>query len=66
MLDHNNKDCYDLIATPYRKANEYAIVDAIDIETVIRKKKDEIEAFESEVDTCLQISNSVTMMEIEV
>ena len=26
---------------------------------------DEIEAFESEVDTCLQISNSITMIEID-
>lgn len=56
---------YNAIATPYRAANEYGLVDALEAEKLIKTMADEIEAFESEVDTCLQISNSVTMIEIE-
>lgn len=56
---------HDAIAAPYRKANEYGLVDALGIEKLVKKMKDEIEAFESEVDTCLQISNSITMIEID-
>lgn len=53
------------IADPYRAANEYGLVDALETEKLIKSMTDEIEAFESEVDTCLQISNSITMIEIE-
>jgi hypothetical protein len=56
---------YDAIATPYKDANEYGLVDALDTENLIKKMKDEIENFESEVDSCLQISNSTTLIEIE-
>lgn len=55
---------YEAIAVPYRKANEYGLVDVLEIEKLIKEMKDEIEQFESEVDTVLQISNSVTMIEI--
>ncbi len=54
---------YDAIANPYRSANEYALVDALETEKIIKTMTDEIEAFESEVDTCLQISNSTTVIE---
>ena len=56
---------HDAIAAPYRAANEYGLVDALNIEQLIKSMRDEIEAFETEVDTCLQISNSITMIEIE-
>lgn len=56
---------HDAIAGPYRAANEYGLVDALETEKLIKSMTDEIEAFESEVDTCLQISNSMTMLEIE-
>ncbi|MDF2540968.1 MAG: hypothetical protein K0S47_686 [Herbinix sp.] len=55
---------HDAIADPYRAANEYDLVDALGAEMLIRKLKEEIEAFESEVDSCLQISNSTTFMTI--
>lgn len=55
---------YDAIAEPYRKANEYALVDGLDIEKVIKTMKEDVESFLSEVDTALQISNSTTIIEI--
>ena len=59
------KASHDAIADPYREANEYGLVDALEAEKIIKHMTDEIEAFESEVDTCLQISNSTTVIEIE-
>ena len=56
---------YDAIAEPYRKANEYGLVDALDGEKLIKEMKDKIESFLSEVDTALQISNSTTIINIE-
>lgn len=56
---------YDAIAEPYRKANEYGLVDALDGEKLIKEMKDKIERFLSEVDTALQISNSTTVINIE-
>ena len=56
---------YDAIAEPYRKANEYGLVDALDGEKLIKEMKDKIERFLSEVDTALQISNSTTIINIE-
>lgn len=59
------QDSYDAIAEPYRKANEYGLVDSLDIEKLIKEMKDKIEGFLSEVDTALQISNSTTIIEID-
>ena len=56
---------YDAIAEPYRKANEYGLVDALDGEKLIKEMKDKIESFLSEVDTALQISNSTTIINRE-
>ncbi|WP_133016806.1 hypothetical protein [Clostridium cuniculi] len=56
---------YEAIAEPYRKANEYGLVDSLDIEKLIKEMKDKIEGFLSEVDTALQISNSTTIIEID-
>ena len=56
---------YDAIAEPYRKANEYGLVDALDGEKLIKEMKHKIETFLSEVDTALQISNSTTIINIE-
>ena len=55
---------FNAIANPYREANEYGLVDVLEINKLIKKMQDDIEAFESEVDTCLQISNSTTFIEI--
>ena len=57
---------YDAIAEPYRKANEYGLVDALEVQKLIKTMKDTIESFESEVDTALQISNSITLIEIDI
>ena len=59
------KTSYDAISEPYREANEYGLVDSLEIEKLIKNMKDRIENFESEVDTVLQISNSITMIEID-
>ena len=56
---------YDAIAEPYRKANEYALVDALDGEQLIKEMNQNIQRFLSEVDTALQISNSTTIINIE-
>ena len=56
---------YDAIAEPYRKANEYGLVDALDGEKLIKEMKDNIARFLSQVDTALQISNSTTIINIE-
>lgn len=56
---------YDAISEPYRKANEYGLVDSLETQKLIKSLKDEIEDFESEVDTVLQISNSITLIEID-
>lgn len=55
---------HQAIAEPYRAANEYGLVDSLEIQELIKKMKDDIQSFESEVDTALQISNSTTMIEI--
>jgi hypothetical protein len=59
-----SQSSYEAIANPYRQANEYSLVDSLDMENLIKKLKDDIESFESEVDSCLQISNSTTMIEV--
>ena len=56
---------YDAISEPYKKANEYGLVDSLEVQKLIKSFKDEIEDFESEVDTVLQISNSTTLIEID-
>ncbi|MGL4655571.1 MAG: hypothetical protein ACRCWM_06795 [Sarcina sp.] len=56
---------YDAISEPYKKANEYGLVDSLETQKLIKSLKDEIEDFESEVDTALQISNSITLIEID-
>jgi len=49
--------------TPIREANEYSLVDPLDIEKRIKELSDKIEGFKSEVDSVLQISNCVTWIE---
>lgn len=57
---------YDAIAEPYRQANEYGLVDILEVQKLMKTMKDSIESFESEVDTVLQISNSITLIEIDI
>lgn len=54
---------YAAIADPYRNANEWSLVDPLNIEERIRKDEEYIEQFYSTVDGILQISNCVTFIE---
>lgn len=56
-------DEYDSIAKPYRASNEYGLVDPLDIEALIKKMEADINGFESEVDSALQISNCTSYIE---
>lgn len=56
-------DEYESIAVPYRKSNEYSLVDPIDIKSEIDKLRNYIDEFKSNVDSVLQISNCVTFIE---
>lgn len=57
-------DDYEAIAKPYREANEYSLVDPLNIEKLIEDKQKYIEEFEATVDQILQISNCTTFIEI--
>jgi hypothetical protein len=59
------EDDYNSIANPYRKSNEFSLVDPVDIRTKIQELEEFIEEFESTVDAKLQVSNCVTFIEIE-
>lgn len=54
---------YDSIATPYRAANEYSLVDPLKLDDKIEELERYIEDFESTVDAKLQVSNCVTYIE---
>ena len=54
---------YDSIATPYRTANEYSLVDPLKLDDKIEELERYIEDFESTVDAKLQVSNCVTYIE---
>lgn len=56
------EDFIDMI-TPIREANEYSLVDPLNVEEVIKELSEKIEGFKSEVDSVLQISNCVTWIE---
>jgi predicted metal-dependent hydrolase len=55
---------HDAIAKPYRDNNEYALVDGLGAEKIIKEMKEDIENFLSNVDTALQVSNSTTIINI--
>ncbi len=55
-----SKDDQDAVATPYREANQHALVDALNIKEKIDELKEFIGKFMSEVDSVLQVSNCTT------
>ena len=55
---------FDAIAKPYRSANETGLVDPLGIEKKIKELSEYIEAFKSNVDSVLQISNCTTFIEV--
>ena len=58
-----SKDDQDAVATPYREANQYALVDALNIKEKIDDLREFIGRFTSEVDSVLQVSNCTTTIE---
>lgn len=56
-------DDYSAIADPYKEKNEWGLVDPIDALNQIAKREEEIDAFLSNCDSALQISNCVTEIE---
>lgn len=58
------KEDYSEMIEPIRTANEYSLVDPIEVENKIKTLTERIEGFRSEVDAALQISNCTTWIEI--
>lgn len=54
---------YDAIAKPYREANEWDVVDPLNLKDVIEEMEKRIDGFESNVDSVLQISNCTSYIE---
>ena len=59
-----NENDLEIITTPYRKKNEWELVDPIGIYNKIQELEKQINDFESDVDVRLSISNSVTFIEV--
>ena len=59
----NNKDNFADAVQPIREANEYSLVDPLDVKTKADELQKMIEGFRSEVDSVLQVSNCVTWIE---
>lgn len=57
------KDDFTEMIEPIRTANEYSLVDPLNIEEKIKLLSEKIENFNSEVDSVLQVSNCVTWIE---
>ena len=62
--DKISKDTFEAIANPYKEANEAELIDPIKIKDEIERTQAWVEAFESSVDSKLQISNCMTYIEI--
>lgn len=57
-------DGFNVMAESYHKQNDFALVDPCDILTVIEKMQNEINDFESNVNTALVIKNATTFIEV--
>lgn len=55
----------EAIIKPYRERNEYELIDPLNLKNKIETLEREIEDFESNVDTALQITNCSTWIEFE-
>lgn len=60
------KEDYDSVVTPYKEANEWVVVDPLNLRDKYEKLRDETDGFMSNVDSALSISNATTFIEIEV
>lgn len=61
-----SKEDYDSVVTPYKEANEYVVVDPLNLRDKYEQLRDETDGFMSNVDSALSISNATTFIEIEV
>ena len=61
-----SRDDYDSVVGPYKAANEYELVDPLGLREKIDILRAEIEAFKSNVDTALSISNATTWIDVEM
>lgn len=61
-----SKEDYDNIANPYKEANEYVVVDPLNLQKIYDELQNKHEAFMSSVDTALSVSNATTFIEVEV
>jgi len=52
------------ISDPYREKNEWEYIDPINLYDKIKELEEKIDNFESEVDTKLSVSNSITYIEV--
>lgn len=64
--DMSNKKSDFVVAfeKSYREANEWQLVDPLNLRKLIEEMEKEIEEFELEIDTALTISNATTVIEI--
>lgn len=61
-----DKEAMSAISDPYREKNEFEFVDGIgNMYEKIQKLEADIDAFKSNVDTALCVSNSLTMIELD-
>lgn len=53
------------VEIPYRKANEYELVDPLNLNEKIKYLEESIDDFKTNVDTALSISNATTFVELD-
>ena len=63
--DKTNAEDVVALSDKFRESNSYVLVDPIGIKDQIKALQDEIDAFESSVDSALQISNATTEIEFD-
>lgn len=62
----STKEGQAVIADSYREKNEFELVDPLDIYDKIQELENEIDGFNSNVNTALVLSNATTFIEIEI
>ena len=61
-----SKEDYDSIVNPYKEANEYVMVDPINLDKVNQEVGSQYHEFMASVDTVLSVSNATTFIEVPV
>lgn len=63
--DKSKNNDINAISEVYRANNEFIMLDPIDIKTEIKKLEEEINEFESSIDSVLQVSNAINVIKFE-